>query len=411
MTDRRAIALTLSASVLTVAGIAVPSIPARADVTVQQQVNLDIASIKMDTTMTERIAGDKRRNDSETHCHGLLSFVCRDVQYGEIVRLDKQLEWRLEPKQKSYVETLFPTPEQRAEARQKMQAMMDQMKQCAQQHQAQASNSPDTTHCELSKPTVSVKQSDEHLTLLGHDTRKSSVVLSQSCADKQTGDICEMNYTFDSWLTQDNIPGAAERKEFLQKYLAAQGLDPNDPQLQGAMRQLLAQYGDQLKELSGQASALKGFPLRTTFSLSVGGEHCGKAKQAATQSAANGTPKDLGLKSLASTAVGSTLSSLFSRHGASSAVGAAASQVGENATAAATDAATKPAGDSGKPADAPSAAAASTVQVASFTIETKSIDTASIPTDQFEIPAGWKLQAPKASAKEKEFSCPAPGAS
>jgi hypothetical protein len=410
MTDHRAIALTFSASVLAVAGIAVPSIPARADVTVQQQVNLDIASIKMDTTMTERIAGDKRRNDSETHCHGLLSFVCRDVQSGEIVRLDKQLEWRLEPKQKSYVETLFPTPEQRAEARQKMQAMMDQMKQCAQQHQAQASSSPDTTHCELSKPTVSVKQSDEHLTLLGHDARKSSVILSQSCTDKQTGDICEMNYTFDSWLTQDNIPGAAERKEFLQKYLAAQGLDPNDPQLQGAMRQLLAQYGDQLKELSEQASALKGLPLRTTFTLSVGGEHCGKAKQA-TQSAANGSPKDLGLKNLATTAVGSTLSSLFSRHGASSTVGAAASQVGENATAAATDAATKPAGDSSKPAGAPSPAAASTVQIASFTIETKSIDTASIPTDQFEIPAGWKLQPPKPAGKEKEFSCPAPGAS
>jgi hypothetical protein len=409
MTFQRATSLTLSA----LAGLAVSSVPARADVTVQQQVNLDIASIKMDTTITERVATDKRRNDSETHCHGLLSLVCRDVQSDEIVRLDKQLEWRLTPKNKTYVETLFPTPEQRAEARQKMQALMDQMKQCQQQHQATTQGSPDTSHCELSKPTVNVKQSDEHLTLVGHDARKSSVVLSQTCTDKQTGDVCEMNYTFDSWLTQDEIPGAAERKAFLQKYLAAQGLDPSDPQFQGAMRQFLAQYGDQLKELNSQASALKGYPLRTTFTLSFGGEHCGKAKQATqgTQSASNGSPKDLGLKSLATTAVGSTLSGFFSRHGASSAVGAAASQVGANATAAATDAASKPAADPGKPADAQSSAPAGTVQVASFTIDTKSIDTASIPADQFEIPAGWKLEPPKAATKEKEFSCPAPGAS
>jgi hypothetical protein len=45
----------------------------------------------------------------------------------------------------------------------------------------------------------------------------------------------------------------------------------------------------------------------------------------------------------------------------------------------------------------------------SFQVETTSIDTASIPSDLFEIPAGWRQQQPKAvEAKDKQFTCPSP---
>src|SRR5512138_3773987 len=108
------------------------SMPAQADVTVEQSVNLDAFAVKMDINTVERISADKRRSDSDTHCHGFLALFCRDVQSGEIVRLDKQVEWQLEPKKKSYVEKSFPTPEERAQARQQMQAMLEKMKNCPQ---------------------------------------------------------------------------------------------------------------------------------------------------------------------------------------------------------------------------------------------------------------------------------------
>jgi hypothetical protein len=396
----------VTASLLTV------SVPARADVTVQQVVNIDALAVKMDTTTTERISGDKRRSDSETHCHGFLALFCHDVQSGGIVRLDKQLEWQLEPKKKAYLETLFPTPEQRAQAREQMKAMLDKVKECQQQQRASnPQGGPDTSSCELSKPTLNVRESDEHLTLVGHDTRKSSIVLSQTCTDKQSGDVCQIDYTFESWLTQDDVPGSSERKSFQQKYLAALGLDPSDPQLQGAMRQLLAQYGDQLKELSTHASRLKGYALRTRFSMSFGGEHCGKAKQQAAQSDDGSSSHDLGFKGITSNAVGHALSSLFGKHGANATASSAAGQSGANATEAAADDAGKPTGDSGKIASAQTATPPNTAQVISFTIETKSIDTSAIAAEQFEIPVGWKLQPAKPAKEREQFSCPATGSS
>jgi len=44
---------------------------------------------------------------------------------------------------------------------------------------------------------IDVKQTDEHATLAGHDSRKSSVTLTQTCTDKDTGDVCDLVYGFD----------------------------------------------------------------------------------------------------------------------------------------------------------------------------------------------------------------------
>ena len=96
-----------------------------------------------------------------------------------------------------------------------------------------------------------------------------------------------MDYGFETWLTTDDIPGTDERNAFASKYLQAQGLDPNNPQLQHTVEQFLAPYADQLKQLRVKAADLKGYPLRTTFYMAFGGPHCGKAKQAAQQQASS----------------------------------------------------------------------------------------------------------------------------
>ncbi len=417
MTTRRYESILVSAAApLATLGIALSlaslSTSARADVTVQQQTSLDAAGLRIDTTTVERTATDKRRSDSDTHCRGFLALFCRNVKSGEIVRLDRQLEWRLEPKTKTYLETVFPTPEQRAQAQQRMREMMDKMKQCAQQPQTKASASaPDTSRCELSPPTVSVAETNEHAIIAGHDTRKSSVILAQSCTDKENGDVCEFHYGFDMWLTADEIPGAAERTTFERRYRAAQGLDPNDPEVRGAMQQFMAQYMDVFKQVKEHASSLKGYPLRTTFSVSFGGPHCGKAHGAAQQQAGSAGGQ-VGFGSIASSAIRGGLGGLF-RRGASaihtdSAAGAAAAgaanEAADPAAAAAANAAARSQASGG--GAAASTPASPFAQVMSFTVETKSIDTSPIAADQFEIPTGWKLRQPK-PAKASEFSCPA----
>jgi hypothetical protein len=385
-------------TVLLLAALAAPL--ARADVTVQQQVTMKAAGLTIDSTVEQRTSGDKQRRDTQTHCKGFLALFCGNVQSGEIVRLDRQLEWQLEPKKRSYQEQHFLTAEQRAQVQQALQQHLAQMQQCMQQRQPAAASAPDTSQCDLSAPKLQVTQSDEHATVAGHDTRKSSVVISQTCTDRKTGDVCELDYGFDVWLTSDAIPGADEERSFLQNYLKAQGLDQDNPAFNSAMQQMLSAYSDQLKQLRAQAGALKGYPLRTTFRFSFGGEHCARAQQA-TQQASSRSPSH-GLRGLAANAIGGGLGGLFGRHlGPAAPV---ATEAGTEAANAALSAADKP---SSGPASSPTPA--SSADILSFTTETTSIDTTPISPDQFELPAGWKLVQPKPSRASDTLTCPVQG--
>ena len=405
---------------LTLAAAAALAPPARADVTVAEKTSMSLGAINIDINSVERTTADKQRSDSTVHCQGFLSLFCHDVEGGRIVRLDKQVEWELQPKKKLYSARPFPTPEQRAAAQKQLEAAMEEMKNCP-MPQAQTpaqSPAPDTSHCQLSSPVLNVNATDEHATILGHDARKTTVVLSQTCTDTQTGDVCEMDYGFETWLTTDEIPGADERTAFVKKYLQAQGLDPNNPQLQHTVRQFMAPYADQLKQLQGKAADLKGYPLRTIFYMAFGGPHCGKAKQAAQQQQAS-SGSGFSMHSIATNALASGLSGFFHRGAAAihtdSAGGAAASSAANSAAEPTANAAassmTAQSSAGGSTASAPTAASASgpLVRVVSLTTETTSIDTSSIPSDQFEIPADWTLEPQKQTMGGSTPKCPAAG--
>src|SRR5215470_3945419 len=104
--------------------------PGHADVTIQQQTQFDFAIIKSYGTRTELTSTDKRRSDSEMHCEGMMSMFCGNSQSGEIIRLDRNVEWALEPKKMEYRETPLPPAEQLLAAPQEAQAIMEKVKQC-----------------------------------------------------------------------------------------------------------------------------------------------------------------------------------------------------------------------------------------------------------------------------------------
>jgi hypothetical protein len=410
---RPALTLILSAAAATLAMLPAP---ARADVTVGEKTSMNLAGINIDINATERTTADKQRSDSTVQCHGFLSLFCHDVEGGRIVRLDKRLEWQLEPKKQLYTEHPFPTAAQRAAAQKELDAAMEEMKKCPMpQAQNVSQRGPDTSRCQLSSPVLNVTPTDEHATIAGHDTHKTNVVLSQTCTDTKTGDVCEIDYGFETWLTTDTIPGVEERTAFTKKYLAEQGLDPNNPQLQHTVRQFMAPYADQLKQLKGKAGDLKGYPLRTTFYMAFGGPHCGKAKQAAQQQqASRSSPFNMG--NIASHALASGFSSLFHRGAAAihtdSAGGAAASSAANDAADSTANAASgsMTAQSSSAGSTAPAQAPGALVRVVTFTTETTSIDNSSIPADEFEIPAGWKLKPPpQGRTAEKTPKCPSAG--
>jgi len=391
--------------------------PARADVTVGQKTSMSLAGINIDIDSVERTSADRQRSDSTVRCHGFLALFCHDVEGGRIVRLDKQVEWELQPKKKRYSERPFPTAEQRAEAQKQLDAAMEEMKNCPmpQSQNASQSTAPDTSHCQLSSPVINVNSTGEQATILGHEARKTSVVLSQTCTDTQSGDVCEINYGFDTWLSTDPVAGTDERNAFLRKYLQAQGLDPNNPQLQRTVQQFMAPYADALKQLRSKASDLQGYPLRTIFYMAFGGPHCGKARQAQQEQASSSS--HFSMHSLATNALAGGLSGLF-HHGTAAintgsaggaAAAGAASEAADPAASAAAGSMTAQSSSGEASASAPTPPPGALIRVVSLTTETTSIDTSSIPSDQFDIPADWQLEpqkqvtpsAPKCAARSK----------
>jgi hypothetical protein len=360
------------------------TIPAWADVTTQESMALDAAGIvKLHGTTTNLVTSDKQRTDSELHCEGFMSLLCGNARTGEIVRLDKDLSWSLRPDKKTYIETAFPTPEERAMAQQKMQEMLDKMKQCQQKAAPRpAQNRGDTSDCELSPPKVDTRTTDEHASIAGHDARKSSVKMSQTCTDKKTGDVCELVYGFDIWLTPDQLEGVAAKQAFQKAYMTKLGLSLDSPQMKGIVQQFMAQYADTFAEMKAKTAAFKGYPLRTTFRMITGGDNCSKAKQSDSDNAPSAGGG--GLSGLAGNVGGKLLGGFLAKKNAP-----AANDPAQGAIA----------------ANAPPPLPDNYIQVIAFTIETSAVSTTPIPADQFDLPAGWTREYPK-PVKNGEFSCP-----
>jgi hypothetical protein len=404
------------------AGLAVVFVVAsplgRADVTIQQQTQYDFAVIKAHGSKTELTAADKRRSDSEMHCEGFMSMFCGNTQSGEIIRLDRDLEWTLDPKKMEYRESPLPTAAQRLAARQEAQAMMEKIKQCpaVAQH---PSPGPDTSKCEMSPPRVDVKQPGTHATLAGHDTQLAQIALTSSCTNKTTGDSCDFLFALDTWLTQDEITGLADQKAFRDAYAAKLGFDARDPAMQKQMQQFLAPYADLLKQVSAKSDELKGYPLKTVLRIAFGGEHCaavknqpaggggnalGDASQAADDAASASAT------SAAGSAAGAAAGNMAKNSAGSSIFSSAANAFGSKLASGLFN---KKKADTAAPAagsPAENALPAGMIQAAQLSVETTSINAVAVPPEKFEIPAGWKRVTPEAkNTGSKEFSCPTAG--
>ena len=369
------------------------SATARGDVTLQQNTYLDVASmVKMHGTTTTNITADKKREDTETHCEGMMSLLCGNLQGGEIVRLDRGVTWRLEPKKKRYLEQTFPTPEELAAMRAKMQANMEKMRSCP---AAQKQQPIDKSKCEMSAPKFDVHKTDDKMAFAGHDAQRTAATMTESCTNKETGEVCDTVIAFDIWLTQDKLPGSSDRAAFDAAYAKKLGLADAANIMKGDVAKFLAPYQSQMKQLADKSADFKGTPMKTTFRVLMGGKTCSSAAKAKSGNSPGGAEgaNPLADAAQAGKALGGLVGGFFKK---------------------------KKTDDSGDAPAAPPAAGASSAadskvpdqyaqyyaQMAVFTIETASVTAEPVPATRFDVPADWTKETPKASKDDEEFTCP-----
>ncbi len=392
---------------------------ARADVTIQEQTTIHAFVVKAHGTTTNQVSGDKQRSEVQFACDGVMSMFCGHNKTVDIVRLDREVTWVMEPKKKRYTERPFPTPEQQRALLQHQQAVIDKLKSCPAAQPAQ--NSVDTSKCDMSPPVLAVTKTQDSATLIGHTAQRTNVAMTQSCKVKDTGDVCQFSYSFDVWLTQDDLPGLADRKTFQTDYQRKLGLTGATPVGAEQLSSLLAPYADSLKQLKAKSADFKGYPLKTTFRFAAGGAHCGLVPgSGASGSNADGTLQNAGTaasdagKSSATSAAGWGTSEAVQHASGSSlggyVAGSAAGAFAQNLVGGLfgkkkkPDAAAAPA--QATPATQPSAADAGLTTVAEITMETTAIDPAPVSAEQFEVPAGWQKITPKPQADDALPNCP-----
>ncbi len=410
----------LGVTAVTIAVLAAldPCRSALADVTIQEQTTIHAFVVKAHGTTTNQVSGDKQRSEVQFACDGVMSMFCGHNKTVDIVRLDRDVTWDMEPKKKRYTETPLPTPEQQRALLQHQQAVIDKLKSCPAAQPAQSSI--DTSKCEMSPPVLAVTKTQDSATLIGHAAQRTNVSLTQSCKIKDSGDVCQFNYSFDVWLTQDDLPGLSDRKTFQADYLRKLGLTGATPASATQLSPLLAPYADSLKQLSAKSADFKGYPLRTTFRFAAGGVHCGLVPgSGGSSSGTDGTLSSAGTAAgeaganSATHAAGWGTSDVVQRatgsgiggYVAGSAAGAfAQNMVGglfgkkKKTDAAAGAPPANPAAQSGAPE-------AGLTTVAEITMETTSIDPAPVSPEQFEVPAGWQKITPKPQADDALPNC------
>jgi len=347
--------------------------------------------IRTHGSSTTNIAPDKKREDTESHCEGMMSLVCGNVRGGEIVRLDRGLTWHLEPDKKRYREDVFATSAELAEMRNKMQARLEKMRSCP---VSQKQQPIDKSKCEMSPPKIDVHKTDDKMSVAGHDAQRTVATLTESCTNKDTGEVCDTVVAIDVWLTQDQLPGAGDRRAFDQAYAKKLGLVDEQGALRGEFAKFLAPYQSQIKQLTDKSSDLKGQPLRTSLRVLMGGQQCGStAKMKANSSASGDSPAGNSGNPMANVAqAGKTMGNLVG--------GLFHKKKTDDSQAAATAA----------PPSSPDPYS-QFVQMAAFTTETVTINTDAIPANRFEVPGDWKKDEPKAASKQgdDDFTCPKSG--
>jgi hypothetical protein len=383
---------------------ALAAVAARADVVIEETMNTDgvagFSMLAMQGTTTRSLTADKSRTESNLQFKSKLlnTFAGKSGPTSQIVRLDKGVMWDVQSKDKTYTERTF------ADARAQMEKAMQQMEAASQQAQAQQPQQQlpiDAAESQCSAPVVEAKQTGEQATIAGHETKRATVSLKQTCTDPKTKKACDMVFSIDEWLAAE-APGMAESKAFAQNYAKQMGLDASSIQaMQSRMQNAFSQYKGTWTELMSKASTFQGYPLKSSMQITMGGPQCTtddgtQVAQAPGFADAVQAGIDAGVSTAAGEAASAATQAAIGKAGggaagavAGSAVGGFASKFGSSMMSKLhkKDAAQAKADTPAAPAEA------GMIRLFRVQTETTAIRGDAIPASTFDVPAGYKKVA------------------
>jgi hypothetical protein len=262
---------------------------AQADVTLEQTMAVEGVGVmafgNMSGTSKTTISGEKSRTDSDIQMKSRIVRMLAHNAVGpsaDIVRLDQDKIYHLNINKKEYRETSFE------ELRDQLKKMSDKMDQSEEKKQPSAI---DESQCEWLPAKADVKKTGEKGKFAGYDAERVTITASQPCKDKKTGSICEVALGLDEWLSA-GFAENAEAQKFYKAYATKMGMDPASSQdVSQRAQALFGRYKGIWTEIAAKMQGMKGYPVKTSFTLGLGGEQCqnSNAKQAQSADSSGGS--------------------------------------------------------------------------------------------------------------------------
>jgi hypothetical protein len=266
-TPRPATAWAALCSILTLAAG-----PARADITLERSMSVEgvgaMALGNLSGTSRITISGDKSRTETDLKMKSkIVGFLARNSvgPSAEIVRLDEDKLFHLNINKKEYTETTFE------QMRAQLQKMSDPQNSGDEQ---QPPSAVDQSKCEWLPPRGEVKKTGEKAQFAGYDSERVIVIAAQPCKDKESGSICEVALVLDQWMSTSFAEGA-EAQKYYKAYAAKMGIDPTTSQdISQRAQHMFSQYKGIWTEIASKLQSIKGYPVKSSFTLALGGAQC-----------------------------------------------------------------------------------------------------------------------------------------
>jgi hypothetical protein len=345
---------------------------AHADITIERTTSVEgvggMAFANMSGSSKTSISGDMSRTDTDMKMQSkIVGFLARNAlgPSAEIVLLDEDKLYHVNINKKEYTETTFE------QLHAQLQKMSDQMSAAGDKQQPSA---VDQSKCVWLPAKVDVTKSGEKAQFAGYDAQRVTVTATQPCQDKDTGAICEIALVLDQWTSAD-FAESSEARKFYTAYASKMGIDVSNSQdVSERAKALFAQYKGVWTEVAAKMQGVKGYPVKSSFTLGLGGPQCksSNSQQAQTGQPDNGAPSSSPSPSASPSGIAGAmvgkLGGLFQKKK-------------DNADAPAA-----------QPAPAVAAVAMPPGDVALMTVSSQvvSVSTNAVSADVFTVPAGFK---------------------
>lgn len=239
-----------------------------ADVTVRSTIESKgmVGLMNMAGTQEVMVSGDMKKDATSLK---MTNKVAKFLGGGkpqdkiEIIRVDKELFWDINVKDKKYTEKTF------AEVKAEMEkALADAQKE---KDENLKKHPEDTVQFKMD---VKVEKTGKTQQIIGYTAHETVVTVNAYGEDKESGEKGTFTIVFDLWVAKD-VPGMEAMTAFDQAYAQKFGLSG---QGQDAVNSALISYGIDPEEMYDKMGDLEGMPLMTVVTTSASGSATASAE-------------------------------------------------------------------------------------------------------------------------------------